>query len=109
MLGQAKIRAGGAGRGNLAGIIIRLIAVRKIDQALAVESPLFAWNDRWIGYQIVDKCRRHRAGIAEIADLDRRKTILEEARPRMLRITLEVNGDIKAVGTRQIGKGTIRW
>jgi len=27
----------------------------------------------------------------------------------MLRITLEVNGDIKAVGTRQIGKGTIRW
>src|SRR5450755_229821 len=58
-----------------------------------------------IGYQVVDEIRAHRAGIAEIMNLYRRRLQREDFTAGVTRIPLQVDQDVDAVGMD--GRGTV--
>ena len=74
--------------------VVDLIAIGELHDLLRVERRVIERRDRLVGDDVVDEIRAQGAGIAEPLCLDRRRTEAQDVRPRILRVTLEIDGDV---------------
>ena len=111
-LKQQKTKAGlrepvfGASRRRIrdrAVAIVGLIAVGKPDDLLRVAIEFVLRNDVAIGDDVVDEAGTDRAGKAEIVDLDRSGAHGEDAGPRVLGVSFQVDQDVDLERPDQVG------
>ena len=74
--------------------VVDLIAVRQVDDLLGEERLVLERSNDLVGDDVVDERRAHGAGIAEIAHLDGRRTIGQDAGPRILGVALQIDRDV---------------
>ena len=74
--------------------IVDLVAVRQVDDGLGVERLLVERQHDPVGDDVVDEVGPHRSRIAEIAHLNRRRPMGQDARPLVLGMTLEVDRNV---------------
>src|SRR5205814_8397766 len=96
VLGQAELAACGNATRYLAFGIVRLIAVREMKDFFPIECLLAERQHNPVGNDIVDKVRAHRARIAKIIHLDRRRACRQDGGPRALGVALEIDRDVDA-------------
>ena len=77
-------------------------------QPLAEEGLLIRRHKEPIDDNVIDKVGSHRAGIADIAHLDRRRPVGEDRSPAVRGITRQIDQDIDAVGMDQLGRPPVR-
>src|SRR3974377_2425446 len=76
--------------------IVDLIAIRQVNDLLRIKRLVVERHYRLVGDNVIDELGPHRTGKAEIAPLDRRRTIRKNARPRILRVSVQItpNADL---------------
>src|SRR6267154_57218 len=75
--------------------------MRQIGDPFRVMLPLFLRDQDRIRNEIIDIAGAHRPGIAEIIDLNRRRSHGEDAWPAVLRESFKVDGYVKFKAPRQ--------
>src|SRR5580704_1211990 len=83
--------------------VVDLIAIRQVDDLLRIEWLVLKRRHRRVGDDVVDELGPHCAGKAEIAYLDRRRTIRKNAGPRILSMSLQINRNIDLEIVEELG------
>src|SRR5262245_52948948 len=83
--------------------IVDLIAIRQVNDLLRIKRLVVERHYRLVGDDVVDELGPHRTGKAEIARLDRRRTIRKNARPRILRVSLQINRNVDLSIANELG------
>ena len=68
--------------------------MRQAHHLLAEEAFFTRRDDGGIGDDVVNEGRPRRSRIAEVADLQRRRAVREDARSRIRRVALQIDGDV---------------
>src|SRR5262244_875244 len=74
--------------------VVDPVAVRQMHDFFAVMLLLIERQSHAVGQNVIYEVHAHRRGISEIADLDRRWTVGQDCRPRLLSVALQVDSDI---------------
>src|SRR5215472_4178105 len=74
--------------------IVDLIAIRQVNDLLRIKRLVVERRYDLVGDNVIDELGPHRTGEAEIARLDRRRTIRKNAWPRILRVSLQINRNV---------------
>ena len=91
--------------------VVRLIAMRKMDDFFAVEGLLVYRQHEWIGDHIVDKTAAHRSWKADETYLYGSRSLRGNPGARAFCIPLQFNEDIDSIGfyaPRRLGGRTLR-
>src|SRR5215469_16341217 len=73
------------------------------------EKGLLIWRHEEAIYKnVIDKIRTHRAGIADVAHLDRGRAVSEDRGPAVRGVTCQVYQNIDGIGLDQLGRPPIR-
>src|SRR5882757_9991532 len=76
--------------------------VRQIDELFSVVALQSLWDQGCVRNQIVEVFTTHRAGIAEIVDLNRCRSHGEDAWPVVLHTSFEVHRDVDLKLSREL-------
>ena len=89
--------------GDLPLGVVDLIAIRQVNDLLRIKRLVFERHYRLVGDDVVDELGPHRAGKAEIACLDRRRTIRKNAGPQSSVYPLKIDRNIDLEFTQELG------
>jgi hypothetical protein len=90
-IGQLQFRTSWCAHWDWTFGVVNLESVRKINDALSVESSIFRRNYIFVADNVIDVIRAHRSREAEIADLNRRRPVAKNTSSVFAKISIQID------------------